>query len=172
MTDFKFSSLKIVSLNVRGLRDNTKRKAMFLFIRKTDANIILLQETHSSDTDSTFWKSQWGDQAYFSHASHRSAGVSFLFNRFTGDILEHFNSEDGRWIIVVVKLDNSLFLICNVYGYNDKAQAKTMFSQIYSKLKDLQKKYEDAYLILGGDFNDAPDDSVDRIPERVSQNSV
>ena len=43
----------------------------------------------------------------FSHATHRSAGVSFLFNRFTGDILEHFNSEDGRWIIVVVKLDNS-----------------------------------------------------------------
>ena len=87
---------------------------MFLFIRKTDANIILLQETHSSDTDTTFRKSQWGGQAYFSHASHRSAGVSFLFNRFTGDILEHFNSEDGRWIIVVVKLDNSLFLICNV----------------------------------------------------------
>lgn len=46
-----------------------------------------------------------------------------------------------------------------------------MFNQIYSKLNSLQEKYKDAHLILGGDFNDAPDDTVDRIPERISHNS-
>ncbi len=71
----------------------------------------------------------------------------------------------------MVKLDNSLFLICNVYGHNEVAQAKTLFNQIYSKLHSLQDKYKDALLILGGDFNDAPDDAKDRIPERVSHNS-
>lgn len=69
---------------------------MFLFIRRTNANITLLQETHSCDTDSKFWKSQWGDQVYFSHGTHHSAGVAFLFNKFTGDILETFGSDDGR----------------------------------------------------------------------------
>lgn len=113
MSKFKFNSLKIISLNVRGLQDNTKRKAIFLFIRKTDASVILLQETHSSDTDSKFWKSQWGDQAYFAHASHRSVGVTLLFNKFTGDTLEKFISEEGRWIIIVVKLDY-------VYGHNER----------------------------------------------------
>lgn len=74
----------------------------------------------------------------------------FLFNKFTGNVLGKFISEEGRWIIIVVKLDNSLFLICNVYGHNEIAQARTMFNQTYSKLKSLQEKYKDAKLILGG----------------------
>lgn len=45
-------------------------------------------------------------------------------------------------------------------------QAKIMFTQVYSKTKDL-----DAFLIIGGDFNDAPNDLMDRIPERISQNA-
>lgn len=174
MVDFKFNSLKIVSLNVRGLRDIIKRKAIFLFIRKTDTNIIFLQETHSCDTDSTFWKGQWGDQAYFSHASHHSAGVDIFFNRFKKyliDILENFSSDDGRWIMAVIKSDNSCFIICNVYGYNGATQAKIMFTQVYTKIKDLHAKYKNAFLIIGGDLNDAPNDLIDRIPERTSQNS-
>lgn len=65
MTDFKFNSLKIVSLNVGGIWDSIKRKAIFLFIRKTDANIILEQETYSGDIDSKFWKVQWGIKHIF-----------------------------------------------------------------------------------------------------------
>lgn len=85
---------------------------------------LLLQETHSCDTDSKFWKSQWDDQVFFSHGSHLSAGVAILFHKFTGGVLENLSS-DGRWIIIVVKLDNSVFLLCNVYGHNSIAQVKT-----------------------------------------------
>lgn len=44
-----------------------------------------------------------------------------------------------------------------------------MFTQLSKKLKELQTKYKDALLILGGDYNDAPDDNLDRIPPRVTQ---
>lgn len=47
MQDLEFNSLSIISLNTRGLRDLTKRKALFLFCRRTNADLILLQETHS-----------------------------------------------------------------------------------------------------------------------------
>ncbi len=40
MSDFVFSCLKIVSLNVRGLRDSTKIKSMFIFVRRSNANIF------------------------------------------------------------------------------------------------------------------------------------
>ncbi len=40
MSDFVFSCLKIVSLNVRRLRDSTKIKSMFIFVRRSNANII------------------------------------------------------------------------------------------------------------------------------------
>lgn len=80
---------------------------MLLFLRKTNANIIFLQETHSCDSENKFWKSQWGDQAYFCHATHNSAGVALLFNKLTY---------------------NALFIICNVYGHNGTMQARTMKS--------------------------------------------
>lgn len=78
----------------------------------------------------------WGDQVYFSHGTHHSAGVAFLFNKFTGDILETFGSDDGKWIVIVARLDNSLFLICNTLGYNGIAQAKALSSQLCSKRRN------------------------------------
>ncbi len=56
--DFKFYSLSIASLNVRGIRENTKRKALFLYFKRSDADFIFCQETHSMDLDVKFWKSQ------------------------------------------------------------------------------------------------------------------
>lgn len=60
--------------------------------------------------------------------------------------------------------------MCNIYGYNGTAQAKTMSSQLCSKIKTLKEKYKDEYLILGGDLNDAPNDSIEIVPVRLSQN--
>lgn len=65
MTAFNFGRLDLISLNVRGLRDIDKRKALFLFVKQREAQIILFQETHSCDNDLKFWKSQWGDSAFF-----------------------------------------------------------------------------------------------------------
>jgi len=107
------------------------------------------------------WKSQWGDQVYFCHATHNSAGVALLFNKFTGVILETYNSDSGRWCIVLCKLDNAFF-ICDVYGHNGTTQDWTMFTEILSKIRELQSENKEAFLIIGGDFNDAPNDRLDR----------
>lgn len=171
MTDFLFSSLKIISLNVRGIRDNTKRKSIFLFSRRKNADLIFLQETHSVDDDVKFWKAQWGDTCYFCHASQQSAGVAILLNKFKGDIIESMTSNEGRWIILVLKLDNSFFIVCNLYNYNNTAQAKIMFLQLCLKLEVFKNKYKEAHLIIGGDYNDAPDDLVDRVPVRLTPHS-
>ena len=93
---------------------------------------------------------------YFSHGSNYSAGVAILLNRFNGNILESTVSNEGQWIILVLKVDDLLFIICNVYGPNRAAQAKDMFSE----------KYKDSAIIIGGDFNDAPDNCMDRHPPR------
>lgn len=59
--DFLFKRFNVLSLNVRGIRDLTKRKALFLFCKRSEADLILLQETHSCDSDTRFWKAQWGN---------------------------------------------------------------------------------------------------------------
>lgn len=134
MADLHFSSLKIISLNVRGIRDSTKR-----------------------------------NQCYFCHASQQSAGVAILLNQFKGNIIESLSSDEGRWIILIFKLDNTFFIVCNLYNHNNTTQAKTMCTQLCKKLEALKLKYKGAHTILGGDYNDAPDDLIDTVPIRTIQ---
>ena len=48
------------SLNVRGLRDIIKRKAIFLFCKGSKSQSLFLQETHSSEADETFCETNGG----------------------------------------------------------------------------------------------------------------
>ena len=42
-------ALTIVSLNVRGLRDNTKRREMFNWLRAKHFSVYMLQEVHCTE---------------------------------------------------------------------------------------------------------------------------
>lgn len=62
---FALSMLSFISLNARGLKNNVKRKAIFLFCKEQKANCVFLQETHPAEADTKFWKVQWGDNIFF-----------------------------------------------------------------------------------------------------------
>ena len=55
------ATLKIISLNVRGLADQTKHYNLFHYLHKCQADIILLQETHSTPADESLWSTEWGE---------------------------------------------------------------------------------------------------------------
>lgn len=148
MSDFVFSCLKVVSLKCNGLRDTVKRKSVFIFVRRSNANIIFLQETHSCEFDVNWWRSQWG-QIFYCHVSHQFAGVTILLNKFKGDIIESLRSKEGRWLFIVGKLDNTIFVLCSIYGYNSLVQAKNMSMEISHSISALMGKYQGAVLIMG-----------------------
>ncbi len=79
------------------------------------------------------------------------------------------SSDNGRWITLIIKQDNAIFVICNIYGFNSHASNKSLFTEKVSNLKELQKKYQGSYIILWGDFNECPDDSIDRYPPKLNQ---
>ena len=53
--------LSLVSLSARGLRNNLKRKALFLFVKQCKTDLCFFQETHTINDDIHFWSSQWGN---------------------------------------------------------------------------------------------------------------
>ena len=59
--------VKLYSLNVRGLRDKVKRRCMFDWLRNTQYDIFILQETHSTTEVEKYWSSEWGSKCYFSY---------------------------------------------------------------------------------------------------------
>lgn len=50
-------SFSIISLNARGLRENVKRKALFLFTKRFNNDFVFFQESHSIASDVNFWRS-------------------------------------------------------------------------------------------------------------------
>lgn len=89
-------SFSCFSLNVRGIRDITKRKAIFLFCKGEKANFFLLQETRSCPEDEKFWINQWGDKIIFDHGTTKSAGLAILFYNSPGKLLTSKFSKTGH----------------------------------------------------------------------------
>ncbi len=75
------SDLKILTLNVRGLNDKKKRQNVYYWLRRTDADIIALQETHLGRAcDESKWSHEWDGQSYWTVAAGNSKGVALLFS--------------------------------------------------------------------------------------------
>ena len=111
--------VKICSLNVRGLRNALKRRCIFNWIRQSEFNLILLQETHSTPEIERFWCHEWGFKIEFSHGSSASAGVCILFKPSAAyEILSVDKDSNGRLLLILLKINETLFTVVNIYGPN------------------------------------------------------
>lgn len=165
-------SLSVVSLNARGLRDNLKCKALFLFIKQQKSYFCFLQESRSTIDDTKFWKNQWGNDLWFSHVSERSAGVTSLKNKFEGAILHSESDSNGRFLILIIKFDDIIVFLANVYGYNTKTDIDFLFDTLGLRFTSWLSKYPNLLFVVGGDFSVMVDDSVDRWPPKNRANSL
>ena len=77
-------TISIASINVNGLRDNTKRETILDYFIRKEIHIILLQETHSEQYDKSVWRKQWPGEIHFSHGSRLSRGVALLISSKSG----------------------------------------------------------------------------------------
>ena len=68
----------ILSLNVRGLQNEAKRKAIFNYIRDKKIHIACLQETHSAPDNEQIWRNQWKGKIIFAHGDSNARGVCVL----------------------------------------------------------------------------------------------
>ena len=80
MTNSKMKpdSLKLFSLNARGHANFRKRRAIFTWCLKQNADLIFLQETHSTKSCEIQWKKESGSSIIFSHGSTNARGVTLL----------------------------------------------------------------------------------------------
>ncbi len=74
--------INIGSFNINGCRDTTKRLAMFNYLKQKNADIILLQETHSDLQNPIQWNCDWKGNILMSHETNLSDGVAILFSSY------------------------------------------------------------------------------------------
>ena len=160
------TQVKIISLNARGIANETKRRKLFKFLKHKDSDIVLLQETHSKKGDTKMWRSLWGSNLINAHGTSASAGVAILLNKRLNYELGKISIDpEGRYIIMDITINDKTLTIINVYAPNSDTP------QFFIDLFNTQKEHSNNEIIIGGDFNFIFDSKIDCTNEDRNNNT-
>ena len=151
------SKEEIASLNYCGLQENKKRKRIFQTFCNSKFDIILLQETHSTDETVIHWKKDWTGRGIFPSLNSTKSRVAILCKEPKNFTVEFEKSDKaGQIISVTVETHTKKFQITNIYAPNIPSQQKIFFDKLKCYVTP---KYD---VILGGDFNMVENLTMDR----------
>ena len=151
-------SLKILSLNVRGLGTPAKRYTVLRELERSNYDLFLLQETHVSTRHLADEIARcWPGQCFWSFGRGKSAGVAlFVSPRFSGRISRFLFDSDGRILSALVLLGPICFNVVNIYAPNTVSERKTFFERLHDYF------IPNGSRVIAGDFN-CIDNKLDRL---------
>ena len=143
-------SFNFLANNVKGLKSSIKRVKMFEYFKNKIGHwgILFLQETHSSiDTEK-----QWNDD-FKGHGKTNSFVVPFAFYSNVNIVVKNqFNDDNGRILILEVTIDDTEYLLLNVYIGNTEQEKLNTLEDISFMLENFDG-FCSNNVIIAGDFN-------------------
>ena len=142
-------SLKIASLNCRGLGDFYKRRDVFSFLREKNFSLYLLQDTHfTSDIEERISR-EWGYHVYFSSFTSNSRGVAILVNNnFEYKLLHMSKDDNGNILSIKISAFDKEFVIVCLYGPNNDSP------EFYTQVEEMIESFGPTeHIVIGGDWN-------------------
>ena len=151
--------LSLVSLNINGLKNDKKRKALFTLLRSNNYDIIFLQETHCHlKQEQKRWSLEWDGQSIWCLGCYKSKGVTVLFNRNVSFDFENVEIDiNGRYIIFDLVMSDSKYRLMNIYAPNNPKERQMFFN----KLQDYELIEHE--MLISGDFNCTLNPEIDRL---------
>ena len=143
------TEVKILSLNVRGMRDTVKRRVVYDFVEQLHVGICLLQEVHLRDMgDAVKFSREWtkGDSIWSVGGVH-STGVGILFGVKEIRVEDVFTIVQGRIMGADITWGTSKLRVIVVYGPQTQRERLEMFELVEPHLATNRQ------VIVGGDFN-------------------
>ena len=146
------TSLHLISLNVRGIRDIAKRRKIFAWLRAQKADIVCLQETYWTKELENKIVLEWNGPCFFCNGSNHSKGVSILMKKNVPVEIENvFIRNDGRTIARKFVHKTYRYLLLNVYAPTKISDKGVFFKHLLHWFKKIKKK--DDFVICRGDWN-------------------
>lgn len=129
--------IKILTLNTSGIRQVSKRKLIFEYISQTGADVIYLQETHSSVEIENKWTSEWRGKALWNSKSSTTAGTTILLanNRRRYTISDSTQDMKERLQQATIKIGKTMLNLTNLHGYNDRKRRKAQLRTLAARTK-------------------------------------
>ena len=142
------STLKILSLNCRGLNNSLKRRMFFKNF--LEFNICSLQETYITNRTAQTWKNEWKGDFIHCNGTSNSNGLIILINtNFSYTNLKEI-TVNGRCLGISFTHNDKDFVVFNMYAPSLKEERVGFLRD----LPDLSQFYlPHSCVILNGDFN-------------------
>ena len=113
------AELKILSYNVQGLGDISKRTDVFDFLKNTNFDIYCLQETHFTDREEKLILNLWNGECLFNNYRSNARGVAILFGKnMEYKVHKKITDNEGNFLVVDITAQSKRFTLINIYGPN------------------------------------------------------
>ena len=158
------ASLKLLSLNVSGLRNKTKRKTLFRQFRKDNFDIICIQESHVTKDVIESWRKEWGGEIiYYEGTSHSKGQLILLKKNFSYE----YSIEKQSPRIVAIRINDEAKETCifNIYAPNCSTENSIFFQELTEAVQDVDVPRK----IVCGDFNCVLNNKLDIISGEYHQ---
>ena len=125
-----------------------KRGKILMHLKKLNADIAFLQETHLRTADHFRLKGGWIGHTFHSNFNSKSRGVAILINKNISFTVSSVRTDPfGRYVIVVGQLYTMPVILANIYAPN--WDDPNFFTDFFTCIPRLSTHH----LILGGDMN-------------------
>ena len=143
------NTLKIASLNCRGLGDFYKRRDLFHYLREKHFSFYMLQDTHFTPGLEERIRREWGYDVYFSSYNSNSRGVAILINNNVEYKFIRMSKDlNGNILVLRLSVFGKEIVLVNIYGPNE--DKPDFFVQVENVILDCGSTEN---LILAGDWN-------------------
>ena len=113
------SYLSIITLNVNGLNDPTKRQRLAEWIQKEEPYICCLQETHLETRDAYRLKVKGWKKIFHANRNQKKGGVAILISdKIDFKIKAVKRDKEGHYIMIKRSTHEEDITIINIYAAN------------------------------------------------------
>ncbi len=141
-------ALRFVTWNVNGAGSREKKLKIFGQLKKLQADVVLLQETHRPATATDQLKTTEFPNVFSAGYNSRQRGVAILIHKnvnFT--VLNTVIDPEGRFLIIKLSIFDKKLCIVSIYGPN--VDDPSFFHGFFTALSE----HLDCALVIGGDLN-------------------
>ena len=149
--------LTIISLNIQGLSSEKKRSLLKVWLAHTPHDVILLQELHITQRKSLRSLEEFfPEYNIYCSLGTWSAGGSLIMVKKKHSVVDSGTDSSGRLVFIKVIFNSTPVVIANIYAPAQITDRCEFFKELLLYIPSTK------WLVLGGDFNCAPDPRLDR----------